>query len=86
MTCQPPGTTAPPREQNSISKSSMIMIYYFALACSDWDLRLANGANEMQGRLEVCFNEAWGTVCDDFWGTEDAQVVCYQLGFSREGT
>ena len=54
-------------------------------ACSDWDLRLVGGANNTEGRLEVCFDQTWGTVCDDFWGNVDAGVVCYQLGFARGG-
>ena len=55
-----------------------------AVACNHGAVRLAGmNSNGSNGRVEVCANETWGTICDGSWGDADAGVVCAALGFSR---
>jgi len=53
--------------------------------CTTGQLRLMGGNIVNEGRVEMCINNLWGTVCDDSWGITDATVVCQQLGFSVQG-
>ena len=56
--------------------------------CTHGYVQLVGGSTTNQGRVEVCVGQTWGTVCDDGFYSNDARVVCRQLGYDvdRFGT
>ena len=44
------------------------------------------GVNDTEGRVEICINRAWGSICDLGFTKEEAMVVCRQLGMINESS
>ncbi len=51
-----------------------------AEVCIQGAVRLKDGTSSDRGRVEICRNDVWGTVCDASWTSDDARIVCIQLG------
>ena len=54
-------------------------------ACTNGDVRLFGGKGNYEGRVEVCSDGVWGTICHDLWDQKDAVVVCRQLNLTYQG-
>ena len=54
-------------------------------SCINGEVRLLGDINDSEGRVEICINKMWESVCDYSWDTADANVVCKQLGYQPSG-
>ena len=51
--------------------------------CTDYDVQLVDGPNHNEGRVLICINEVWGTLCNSGIHYNDARVICHELGYHR---
>lgn len=54
-------------------------------SCEDGAVRLQDGTDPSNGRVEICQYRTWGTICSDEWDDLDARAVCRQLLYNPEG-
>ena len=47
-------------------------------------VRLVDGIVPYRGRVELCMDGRWRTICSSSWDHNDAAVVCRQLGYPTE--
>ena len=70
---------------SSMKEVCVLTFYLMADACISGKVRLSGSSFANQGRVEVCVNNTWGTICPDYWDSNEAAVVCHQLGYQRIG-
>ncbi len=63
----------------------IVFVCNFCVGCIDGEVRLAGGANNSEGRVEVCVKGAWTTVCDEGWNDYAAKVICKEIGLPHAG-
>ncbi len=61
---------------------------YTKTDCQDGSVRLEDGHNSLEGRIEVCYDKVWGKVCrsnlnGNYYGYGDK--ICQQLGYQSSG-
>ena len=44
-----------------------------------------DGDTDVEGRVEICFSQRWGTINGDRWTQRESTVVCNDLGFEPTG-
>lgn len=62
---------------------SILLTFVPFVLDSELRVRLRDGTTSNQGRVELYLNGTWGTICDDYWGIEEANVICRMLNYSE---
>ena len=66
----------------ALSINILLFLSTVVQSCTNGTLRLVDGPLESAGRVEVCINGVWGTVCSNYPHSNYSRVVCRQLGYN----
>ena len=73
-------------------KFTLIFNYHLSIApffssdnCTETSIRLVDGRTGTEGRVEICYEGVWGSICPNYWKVENAMVACKQLGYATTG-
>lgn len=55
------------------------------ISCEATKVRLADGDTPQSGRVEILFKGHWSSVCDNYFGNQEARVICNMLGYQDTG-
>ena len=72
----------------SISSTDPNVVNILASSCVNGDVRLVNKddkVDQSEGRVEICVNNIWGSVCNRGFNTDEADVICRQLNGGFDG-
>lgn len=65
--------------------STIIAIHHLEpVDCEEGAIRLAGGKIDQEGRVEVCNNGVWGSICSASFDTVDGHVICKDLGYKSK--
>ena len=70
-------------ENFSILKLITFSVCFYSSANNHRGIRLVDSHLEGQGHVEVLYVGHWGSICDDFFDLNDANVICRELGYSK---
>ena len=59
----------------------MLLTIIIVPCTTEFAVRLADGSDDA-GRVEVFYDNVWGSVCMNTWDNDASSVVCQQLGFT----
>ena len=54
-------------------------------SCEEGAVQLVDGIIDREGRVEMCHDGVWGSICDERWDKTDAYIICQQLGYGETG-